>query len=847
MSTRRDFLKKAGMLAGSTALCGTLPSSIKRAMAINPNVGSTFYDAEHVVFLMQENRSFDHCFGTLQGVRGFNDPRAIDLPNKNKVWLQSNRKGETYTPFRLNMKDTNSTWMGSLPHSWENQVDARNQGKYDNWLNAKQPANKEFREMPFTLGYYNREDIPFYYAFADAFTVCDQHFCSSLTGTTSNRMFFWTGKIKDKTGSPAWVRNSDIGYNKEVNWKTFPERLEEHNISWKVYQNELSVQTELKGEDSSLLANYTNNNLEWFSQYNVRFSPGHYNFLMKTEKELKDKINELQNKLKNDAANAELKNKVEELEKKHTHIRKAVEKWSPENFDNLDPIAKNLHNKGLSTNHKKPDYHETELLTYTDEEGKEKTLKAPKGDIFHEFRKDVENGKLPTVSWLVAPEYFSDHPSAPWYGAWYVSETLDILTKNPEVWKKTIFILNYDENDGFFDHIPPYVAPNPKDITTGKTSKNIDSSDEFVTLEEEVEKKGVTEEWARESPVGLGYRVPLIVASPWSRGGWVNSELCDITSTLMFLEKFLNKKFNLNIKEENISSWRRTISGDLTSAFRPYNGEKINFPEKIERNAFMKSIHEAKNKQLPKGYQNLSEKQIKDINKNPRQTSYMPGQEKGIRASNALKYELQVSEELKPGQEAFSLTFEAGSSLFGEESLGTAYNVYAPGKFKQPTKKNEQEFSPVKTWSFATEAGDKVTYDWKLSDFKDQQYHLRVYGPNGFYREYKGLPDNFLNVETKYSLKERDKRANIILELHNFNKANSVECVIKNTVYADETFTETIQPETTQRIVFDTSKAYNWYDLEVKIQNNPSYLRRFAGRVETGQATKTDPYMGGLL
>src|SRR5699024_915911 len=147
-------------------------------------------------------------------------------------------------------------------------------------------------------------------------------------------------------------------------------------------------------------------------------------------------------------------------------------------------------------------------------------------------------------------------------------------------------------------------------------SKNIGSSNEFDTLEEEVEKKGGTEEWARESPVGLGYRVPLIVASPWSRGGWVNSELCDITSTLMFLEKFLNKKFNLNIKEENISSWRRTISGDLTSAFRPYNGEKINFPEKIERNAFMKSIHEAKNKQLPKGYQNLSEKQIKDINKN---------------------------------------------------------------------------------------------------------------------------------------------------------------------------------------------------------------------------------------
>lgn len=594
MASRRDFLKKTGMLAGSTAIWGVLPSSIKRAMAIDPKVGSTFYDAEHIVFLMQENRSFDHCFGTLQGVRGFNDPRAIDLPNKNKVWLQSNKKGDTYAPFRLHMKDSKSTWIGSLPHSWENQVDARNEGKYDQWLEAKRPGNQALHDMPFTMGYYNREDIPFYYAFADAFTVCDQHFCSSLTGTTTNRMYFWTGKSKDKPGSPAWVRNSDIGYSKEVSWKTFPERLEESGISWKVYQNELSVQTELQGEKASLLANYTNNNLEWFSQYNVRFSPGHYAYLNKSEHERLGKLKALQEDTKTDAET------LEKTEKQLLHIRQELKKWSPENFKKLDPRLQNLHSKGLATNHEAPHYHETETLTYTDETGNEKQLKAPKGDIFHEFRKDVENGDLPTVTWLVAPEYFSDHPSAPWYGAWYVSETLDILTKNPEVWKKTIFILNYDENDGFFDHVPPFTAPNPKDSTTGKTSKNLDSSDEFVTLEEEIEEKGVSETYARESPIGLGYRVPLIAASPWSRGGWVNSEVCDITSTLLFLEKFLNKKFNLNIRENNISSWRRAICADLSSVFRPYNGEKINFPDKLERNAFMQGIHEAKDKELSK-------------------------------------------------------------------------------------------------------------------------------------------------------------------------------------------------------------------------------------------------------
>src|SRR5882672_9281430 len=106
----------------------TLPASVQRALAIDPMPGSTWLDAEHIVILMQENRSFDHCFGTLQGVRGFNDPRAIQLPNKNLVWLQTNAAGETYAPFRLNIKDTKSTWVGSLPHSWTNQVDARNEG-----------------------------------------------------------------------------------------------------------------------------------------------------------------------------------------------------------------------------------------------------------------------------------------------------------------------------------------------------------------------------------------------------------------------------------------------------------------------------------------------------------------------------------------------------------------------------------------------------------------------------------------------------------------------------------------------------------------------------------------------
>src|SRR5882757_6803711 len=152
--TRREFLKKTALLTGAAGLAQLLPASIQRALAINPAEGSTWLDAEHVVILMQENRSFDHCFGTLKGVRGFNDPRAIELPNKNKVWLQSNAKGETYAPFRLDIKNTKATWMNSLPHTWRNQVLARNDGKYDQWLNVKRSGNPEFAEMPLTLGYY---------------------------------------------------------------------------------------------------------------------------------------------------------------------------------------------------------------------------------------------------------------------------------------------------------------------------------------------------------------------------------------------------------------------------------------------------------------------------------------------------------------------------------------------------------------------------------------------------------------------------------------------------------------------------------------------------------------------
>jgi phospholipase C len=417
MDSRREFIKKAAMLSGAVGI-NFFPESIQRAFAINPEKGTTYLDAEHVVILMQENRSFDHCFGALRGVRGFNDPRAITLPNKNTVWLQTNNKGETFAPFRLNIKDTNATWMGSLPHGWTDQVDARNNGKYDQWLQAKASGHKDYKDMPLTLGYYNREDLPFYYSLADAFTICDQNFCSSLTGTTPNRLYLWTGKVRENAKAQARIRNEETDYGREANWKTFPERLEENNISWKVYQNEISAGVGFEGEEDAWLANFTDNPLEWFEQHRVHFSSAHMKFLPKRIEQLKAFIASSDEKIKTLAEGEELaktKRQLERAQKELGATQTFLETYTPENFSKLSQHEKNLHTKAFTTNVNDPHYHKLTTLTYKDG-ATERTMKVPAGDVLHQFRSDVKNGQLPTVSWLVAPENFSDHPGAPWYG-----------------------------------------------------------------------------------------------------------------------------------------------------------------------------------------------------------------------------------------------------------------------------------------------------------------------------------------------------------------------------------------------------------------------------------------------
>lgn len=843
MDTRREFIKKASLLSGGAGLLHVLPASVARALAIDPAPGTSFFDAEHIVFLMQENRSFDHTYGTLQGVRGFNDPRAITIPGNNLVWLQSNKEGETYAPFRYDIKDTKITWMSSLPHSWSNQVDARNNGKYDKWLDAKHSGNKEYSPMPLTMGYYTREDIPFYYSLADAFTVCDQNFCSALTGTTPNRLYFWTGTLREKPDEKAMARvwNGDADYDTMVGWKTFPERLEENNVSWKIYQNELSVGVGFEGEEDAWLANFTDNAIEFFKQYHVKLHPEYIAALplmaKRLTEELKKREQQLASLVPGGKEGEKINQEIEWIKKQLVINGEDQKNCTRERFEQLSQHEKNLHEKAFVNNRNDPFYHQLASLKYK-EGDTERQVMVPKGDILHQFRQDVQNGQLPMVSWLVPPENYSDHPGAAWYGAWYISEVMDILTKNPEVWKKTIFILTYDENDGYFDHVPPFVAPHPHKKDTGAVSKNIDTGVEYVA---DASQQSIKEQ-ARESAIGLGYRVPMVIASPWSRGGWVNSEVFDHTSSLRFLEKFLNHKLGKKIEETNISAWRRAICGDLTSAFRPYNGEKINNPDPVKYDEFIKSIHQAQFRNPPSNFKRLSKEDIAGINKSPHSSGLMAVQEQGIRPSCALPYELYSDGHFDADKGSFEIALKAGDKVFGASSAGSPFHVYAPGKYLG---------EEVRAWSYAVSAGDELTGSWPVNDFENNRYHLRIYGPNGFFREFNGdVSEPAIDVKGLYEQNKAGRKGltgRMIIQVNNrTNQSRMIE--ITDNAYRGGKRTQALGAKGSKsaqlNIVWDTAKSFGWYDFSVRIKGNALFERRYAGRVETGMASKTDPLMG---
>jgi len=420
--TRRRLLKGAAQTASLSVALSLMPPNVRKLMAQSAPRRGSLKDIKHVVLLMQENRSFDHYFGTMSGVRGFGDPGALVLPDGQSVFHQPDSENPSgYTlPFHLDSLSTSAQWIPSTGHGWAVQHAAWNGGRMDRWLPAHREADGA--HGPYTMGYFKREDIPFHRALAEAFTICDAYHCSVLGPTRPNRFHWLTGTAN---GDGRFDFAANQFPSDGLTWKTYPERLEEAGISWKAYRD----------GDQSLGLNI----LRMFRQF-MDAPPG-----------------------------------------------------SP------------LRVKGMPA--------------------------ASDG----EFEYEALHDRLPTVSWLHANLEACEHPAhgSPAAGAEFIAGKLDAIAANPDVWAKTVFILNYDENDGLFDHVPPPVPP-----------------------------EGTDAEFADGLPIGAGFRVPCIIVSPWTAGGWVCSQPFDHTSILRLLERITG------VTEPNISSWRRRTFGDMTAAFR---------------------------------------------------------------------------------------------------------------------------------------------------------------------------------------------------------------------------------------------------------------------------------------
>lgn len=777
---RREFLEKSSLLLAGLGTSGILHPAILKALTIDPAAESTFYDAEHIVILMQENRSFDHAFGTLKGVRGFLDQRAFRKQDGHSVFFQKNNDGQYAAPARLDLKNTKSTWMSSLPHSWDNQQKALNKGKYDQWLQAKASGNKEYKNIPLTLGYYNREDLPFYYQLADAFTIFDQYFCSSLTGTTPNRLFHWSGTLREQKNGKvkANVYNDNIDYDKDhqAKWKSFPEILEAQYISWRIYQNEISLPKGMSGEQEAWLSNFTDNPIEWFSRFNVKFSKGYH-------QNIPNIITYLQNEIEKHP------NQKERLEKLISELEEDKVKYHPDNYEKLSSDEKNLHEKAFTINSDDPDYWNLEIGQ--DENGER--LVVPKGDVLHQFRKDVESNNLPLVSWLIAPEHFSDHPGSPWYGAWYISEVLNILTKDPETWKKTIFIINYDENDGYFDHVVPFAPPlnpsQPVDMNGAEGAEYVDKNQEYMSS------KTLKDHERIEGTVGLGYRVPMIIASPWTKGGFVNSEVSDHTSVLMFLENFIQKKLNKDVTVENISDWRRAICGNLTSAF---NSSNVKAPQMdyLNQKEYAKTINLAKNKPVP---------DLKWYSENELNNNLLEIQERGIKPSNSLQYNYLVN-------------FEDGKiRMVNLKHRAVPLLIYDRSKFEA------DDFY----FSYALYSEKEL-----LHPVNSDKYDYEVFGPNGFYRNFTGDKLPLINISLVNDLSGNNCK--LIITNHSEIKTS----FILEDLYRNTQKQISVHNNTTE-IAIDILKTKGWYDLRLNLEG---HIWHFAGRIETGKPTVTDPH-----
>jgi phospholipase C len=442
-------LNRRQLLTGA-AVCGS--GLLTTPRALHPTVaraaaavaaGSDLGAIEHVVFLMQENRSFDHYFGAYRGVRGFNDHATTALGAFAQP-LPANTSRQpvgVQLPFHLNSGTGFGECTHDINHSWLVQHESRSDGTNDAFASSHTSSQFDGPDRGLlTMGYYTRADLPYHYALADNFTICDAYFSSILGPTHPNRLMSMSGTVDSagKYGGPVLSTELPKDALFSVSWTTVPELLESAGVSWKTYT------TPGQGfiPDSANLG-FGNAILPYFSQFSK--------------------------------------------------------------------ASTTLHQKAF-------------LPTFP-------------GD----FASDVSSGRLPKVSWIISPEGFDEHPpTPPSFGARFIDQVLRTLLSNSAVWSKTVVFITYDENGGFFDHVPPPVPPRG---TVG----------EFINARTLPSAAGGVV-----GPLGLGFRVPMLVVSPFSKGGYVSSQLFDHTSQIQFLEQ----RFGIHCA--NISAWRRHTVGDLS-------------------------------------------------------------------------------------------------------------------------------------------------------------------------------------------------------------------------------------------------------------------------------------------
>jgi len=415
------------------------------------------------------------------------------------------------------------------------------------------------------------------------------------------------------------------------------------------------------------------------------------------------------------------------------------------------------------------------------------------------FRDDIRQRRLPQVSWIVAPEAYSEHGNWPSnVGAWYVAQMLEALTDHPEVWSKTAFFLMFDENDGFFDHMVPPTPPRSR----ADGLSNVDTTNEIYPGNA---KYG-------SGPYGLGVRVPMLVISPWSKGGWVCSELFDHTSLIQFIEQRFARG-NRDLIEKNITTWRRAVAGDLTSAFNFENP-----------NAAVPSLPSTST------YTPLDHARHDDYVPDVPSVQALPAQEPGVRPARAVPYELHVLGTIDG--------FEGAVRMH----LGNAGKAAAVFQVRA-VKTDPAAADPGGPWTYTVAPDSHLEETWSFRADGQEAYDLEVHGPNGFFRAFMGRFDGPHNANLLVRAGYADAGCGgLTLDIRNQGSQGAKVKIAD--AYTGAQTTEALHPGESIKRRFSLDGSFGWYDLTLTVESDATFKQQLAGHVETGEESMTDPLLG---